>query len=113
MVDRHTIRHPGPRSVAVVSPHVALAAMVSIAATPILLAFVLVPRIAVLPAISFAALAMAAVAALAAWLRRAPRHGVKVTLWDVAGALVLIGCAAAMLTEAEHLVELFGSKPPL
>jgi hypothetical protein len=113
MADRHTIRHPGPRSVAVVSPHVALAAMVSIAATPILLAFVLVPRIAVLPAISFAALAMAAVAALAAWLRQAPRHGVKVTLWDVAGALVLIGCAAAMLTEAEHLVELFGSKPPL
>jgi hypothetical protein len=113
MADRHTIRHPGPRSVAVVSPHVALAAMVSIAATPILLAFVLVPRIAVLPAISFAALAMAAVAALAAWLRRAPRHGVKVTLWDIAGALVLIGCAAAMLTEAEHLVELFGSKPPL
>lgn len=106
---RHSIRHTGSRSVAVVSPHVALAVMVSIAATPILLALALVPRIAVLPAISFSALAMAAVAALAAWLRRAPRHGVKVTLWDVAGALVLIGCAAAMLTEAEHLVELFGT----
>ena len=111
MADRHTIRHPAPRSAAVVSPHMALTAMVAISATPILLAFVLVPRIAVLPAISFAALAMAAVAALAAWLRHAPRHGVKVTLWDVAGALVLIGCAAGMLTEAEHLVELFGPNP--
>jgi hypothetical protein len=109
MADRHTIRHPAPRSVAVVSPHVALAVMVSIAAAPILLAFALVPRIAVLPTISFAALAMAAIAALAAWLRRAPRHGVTVTLWDVAGALVLIGCAAGMLTEAEHLTELFAT----
>jgi hypothetical protein len=34
---------------------------------------------------------------------------VTVTLWDVAGALVLIGCAAAMLTEAEHLTELFAT----
>jgi len=86
MADRHTIRHAAPRSVAVVSPHVALAAMISIAAAPILLAFALVPRVAVLPT-----------------------HSVTVTPWDVAGALVLIGCAAAMLTEAEHLTELFAT----
>jgi hypothetical protein len=31
-----------------------------------------------------------------------------VTGWDVAGALVFIGCAAAMLSEPEHILPLFG-----
>ena len=111
MTDRRTVRTLNGRGAAVISAQAALALMVSVAAMPILLAMALVPPAAVLPAISFAAFAMAAIAVLAAWLRHAPRQGVSVTLWDVAGALVLIGCAAAMLTQPEHLVEIFGQKP--
>jgi hypothetical protein len=37
------------------------------------------------------------------------RRGARaVTAWDIAGAFALIGCAAAMLSESENVVNLLG-----
>jgi hypothetical protein len=52
---------------------------------------------------------MAAAAALAGWLRdRGPALG-RVTYWDVAGALTLIGIGAAAFMDPEQLVRIFES----
>lgn len=76
-------------------------------APAVLLAAVLPPAL-LLPSLSLAALALAALAASIAWIVGASRRGDHVTLWDVAGALTLIGCAAAMLSNRESILALFG-----
>ncbi|MFA6264726.1 MAG: hypothetical protein WC670_03295 [Pseudolabrys sp.] len=74
------------------------------------LIFLLPPEI-VLPLFSVAALAGAAIVALAALV--APRFAAlkPVNAWDVAGALTLIGCAAAILGEIEPLLEYLKPMP--
>ncbi len=71
----------------------------------------LVPRELVLPAVSVTALAAAAGVAAMAYL--SPRLAAlnPVNGWDIAGALTLIGCAAAILGEIEPLVEYFKPAP--
>jgi hypothetical protein len=63
-----------------------------------------VPRPLVLPVLSLTALGCAAVLALAAYWRRAPRHVDSITLWDLAGGAALIGFAAGMLTGPEQII---------
>ena len=96
------------RALSALSPHLTLGGLALLAAAPLMLAIALVPPAAVLPTISFAALGLAALVAGFAWWRKANRHGQTVTLWDVAGACVLVGCAAAMLTEPDNLMQVFG-----
>lgn len=79
-----------------------------VAAAGILTIVSLTPPTLILPVISLAATASAAVVALLAWLCGAERHSNDVTSWDVAGALVFIGFAAGMLTGPEQIGELFG-----
>lgn len=98
------------RGLSALSPHVTLGALSLLAAAPFMLAIAFVPPAAVLPTISLAALTLAALVAGYAWWRKANRHGQTVTLWDVAGACVLIGCAAAMLTEPDNLMQVFGTR---
>ncbi len=59
----------------------------------------------VLPAVSAVALAAAAVVAVVAFSMPATSRPGPVTAWDVAGALTLIGCAAAILGEIEPVIE--------
>jgi Flp pilus assembly protein TadB len=68
----------------------------------------LVPPILVLPVVSLATIAGAAVAALFAWWCGADRHSSSITSWDVAGALAFIGFAAGILTDSEQILRLFG-----
>jgi hypothetical protein len=110
MVDRRTARGLGERGLAALSPHFTLGTLVLLGALPILLVAMLVPQVAVLPTLSLSALTLAAGTAAIAWWRKASRRGNTITLWDVAGALMLIGCAAAMMTQPEHLLEVFGHK---
>jgi len=77
------------------------------AAAPILLLALMLPPALVLPALSLAALACAGPAAFVAWWCGARRDGDRVTLWDIAGATAFIGFAAGMLSDAEHVVQLF------
>ena len=110
MTDRRTPRSLTRRGYAALTPHLRLAGLVLLAALPILVAASLVPHAAVLPTLSLAALGAAAITAAIAWWRKAARHVATVTYWDLAGALVLIGCTAAILTETEPLLEFFGQR---
>jgi hypothetical protein len=67
----------------------------------------LFPAQLVLPVVSVALLAGAAILAAAAWWRGArPRAG-RVGLWDLAGAFAFIGFAASMLSAPGAVLPLF------
>ena len=61
----------------------------------------------VLPVVSLAFIFAAGLVALFAWWAKRPRAAGGLTPWDVAAALMLVGCAAAILGEIEHLIEFF------
>ncbi|RDV05260.1 hypothetical protein DXH78_12175 [Undibacter mobilis] len=68
-------------------------------------AILLMPPELVLPTLSVIALGGAAATAATAWLSPRLASLRPVSGWDIAGALTLIGCAAAILGEIEPLVE--------
>jgi hypothetical protein len=49
----------------------------------------------------------AAIAAIVAVLIRAERNSKNVTLWVIAGAFTMMGCAAAMLSEPDQVLRFF------
>src|SRR5215470_18364824 len=89
---------------AALNPVVLLIALAVATAVPLILLASFVPRPLVLPVLSLTALGCAAVLALAAYWRRAPRHVESITLWDLAGAAALIGFAAGMLTGPDQII---------
>jgi hypothetical protein len=89
-------------------PHATLAVLTALAAMPIVLLIPFAPRPLVLPILSLAAIAVAGLAALVAWVFPARPGGATITAWDVAGAFALIGCGAAMLSEPENVLNLLG-----
>ncbi len=50
---------------------------------------------------------VAAIAAILAVAIRTDKNSQNLNLWDVAGGLVLTGCAASVLGEPEHVSQLF------
>ena len=65
------------------------------------------PSALVEPAASTLLLVMAAAAALAGWLRGSGVDAARVTYWDAAGALTLVGIGAAALVDPDQLVRVF------
>ena len=61
----------------------------------------------VLPAFSILLFSDAAIAAIVACAIRARRISENVTLWDIAGALTMMGCAAAIFSEPDQVVRFF------
>jgi predicted benzoate:H+ symporter BenE len=61
----------------------------------------------VAPVASTLLLATAAAAALAGWLRGNQADAARLTYWDVAGGLTLVGIGAAALVDPEQLARLF------
>ena len=87
------------------------AAFAMAVAVPLFVMIAVLPLPVVLPAFSVWSLAAAAAIVLfALWRRTEARHGVDP--WDVAGAFTLIGCAAGILGEVEHMVEYLFSLSP-
>lgn len=78
------------------------------ALVPLGLILALAPPPLVLPLFALTAFATAALAALVAWWRGARWHMPGVTLWDLSGALALLGCAAATFARPENVLQLFG-----
>jgi hypothetical protein len=75
--------------------------------------FILVlPHSVVLPVFSLWALVAAACAAVLAILPRRARTSYAGAAWDMAGALTLVGCAAAILGEIEPIIELIRPSGP-
>ena len=61
----------------------------------------------VLPALSVLFFAAAALAAITALSIRTNKNTENLNLWDVAGGLVITGCAASVLGEPEQVAQLF------
>jgi hypothetical protein len=68
----------------------------------------LVPPLLALPALSLLSLTAAGIVALLAYFSGADRHADGITLWDIAGAFVLMWVAAGVLSEPDHVVRQFG-----
>lgn len=79
------------------------------AAVPLTLLAWLLPRPLVLPAVCLLAFAGAGAACTIAWLDRTSRQSQHASAWDVSGALVLIGCAAAILGDPNSIVQIVES----
>jgi hypothetical protein len=89
-------------------PNATLAAVAVAGSVPLLLIAALAPAGVVLPVFAVEAFVVAAVAAAVARLTSTPWGAPRVSLWDVCGAFTFIGCAAAMVSEPENLLKLFG-----
>jgi hypothetical protein len=79
---------------------------VLIAAPAFLMIRLLEPGI-VLPAFSVLLFSDAAIAAIVARAIHTRRTSENVTLWDIAGAFTMMGCAAAIFSEPDQVVRLF------
>jgi len=79
---------------------------VAVGASAIPLFYVLEPHL-VLTALSAMLFVTAAVAAIVALSVKTRKNSEKINLWDVAGGLVITGCAASVLGEPEHAAQLF------
>lgn len=83
-----------------------VALSIALAAPAVFIVYALEPHL-VLPALSvllFSAAALAVVIAL--WIRTG-KNTENVNLWDVAGGLVITGCAASVMGEPEQVAQLF------
>jgi predicted benzoate:H+ symporter BenE len=90
------------------SPHGLAAIVMALAGAPILLILALTPAAHVVQVVSLAMLAAAAAAAAYAWWTGAARGTGSITLWDIAGGLAFLGCAAGLLSEPAQVAHLFG-----
>jgi hypothetical protein len=70
-------------------------------------AVTVLPNALVAPVASTLLLVMAVAAALIGWLREGGADVARVTYWDVAGALTLVGIGAAALVEPDQLARVF------
>jgi uncharacterized membrane protein len=61
----------------------------------------------VLPAFSILLFAAAAIAAIVARSSHVYKNSATVTLWDIAGAFTMMGCAAAILSEPDQAAQFF------
>ena len=61
----------------------------------------------VLPAFSILLFLDAAIADIVARLIHAHRNSENVTLWDMAGAFTMMGCAAAIFSEPDQVAQFF------
>jgi hypothetical protein len=86
--------------------HIKLAAMAATAALPLMILASLLPRPLVLPVVCLIAVFGAGLVSFVAWKRDSRRDSRSVTAWDIAGALTFIACAAAIMSNPEHLVHL-------
>ena len=98
--------HPRWRMPEPLQSQIILAAMVAIAAMPLLLLASLVPRPLVLPTLCLVAIAGAGIVSFVAWSRGVTFDAPNVTAWDAAGALAFIACASAILSNPEHVISL-------
>jgi hypothetical protein len=98
---RHSLPERGWRGVAV-----ALAAAVAAGIAALAAAHFMLPQSHVFPVVAAGLIVAAATMALIAW--GAPREvgAVRTVYWDIAGALTLIGLAAALFGEPEQAVAL-------
>jgi len=88
-------------------PHVFLGTLAGGAAVSLALIASIVPTALILPVLSATAIAVALAVALLAWSTGSDRNSRRVTPWDVAGGLVLVGFVAGMMSDPVNVLQLF------
>ncbi|CAN5128436.1 hypothetical protein BH10PSE10_BH10PSE10_10130 [soil metagenome] len=83
-----------------------VALSVALAAPAVVVVYRFEPHL-VLPALSVLFFVAAALAAVTAFSTGTRRNTESVNLWDVAGGLVMTGCAASVMGEPEQVAQLF------
>jgi hypothetical protein len=68
----------------------------------------LAPPALAMPMLSIVSFTIAITLALLAYYTKVDRRAEGLTLWDVAGVAALIWIGAGMLSEPEHIIQLFG-----
>lgn len=112
MASDGSIRRPWASAVfARVEPQLRLAGLAALTAAPVVLVITAVPQPFILPTLAFVAFTVAAVTWLTAWGLNTACPSNDVSLWDAAGALVLIGCAAAMFSEPDIFLKTVNQQP--
>lgn len=81
-----------------------------VAAPALLIVFLLDSQL-VLPALSLLFFSDAMITALLALAKSGTATVSKISLWDIAGAFTMIGCAAAIFGEPDQVALLFGQTP--
>ena len=89
-------------------PHTAAAILMAAAAFPVLMIASLVPPSLLMPVLSLVSFLAAGVVALFAYYAGTDHRAPGITPWDVAGVFALIWIGAGMLSEPEHVIQLFG-----
>jgi hypothetical protein len=89
-----------------IGPEILFASAVILAFAVLAWATMALSRDWALPAVSTLLLVLAGAAALVAWLSERTADAGRVTYWDVAGALTLIGIGAAALVDPEQLARI-------
>jgi hypothetical protein len=87
-------------------PALTFAATVLLAFSALAAATAIMPRDAILPAISALFFLFAGVTALVAWRLGQTRNHRALSYWDIAGALTLFGICAGTLTDPDQFVRL-------
>jgi hypothetical protein len=85
-----------------------MAVLAGMAGGSVLMLGAYVPQPLVLPVVSLGSIALAGLTALFAWWNGSQRCSSTVTGWDISGAFALIGCGAAILSDTENVLQLFG-----
>lgn len=91
-------------------PTLILAVGLCAAATLTSLAFLSLPAAMALPAFSVISVATAAFVALLAWLTPHRIVAGRLDVWDIVGALTLIGISAALLSDPEQAIPLLEAR---
>jgi hypothetical protein len=89
------------------SPPQTVIAMFFALITPPFLSLLLVRPPFVLPSVSVISLVIAGVIALLAWATASKQDHAAITLWDLSGLYAFLGFAAGMLSEPEHMMEVW------
>ena len=87
-------------------PEVTFAAAVVTAFAALAACWALLPADVVLPAVSTLLFVMACLVAFLAWRLEPAREQIRVTYWDVAGALTLFGICVASQIDPDQMVRL-------
>jgi hypothetical protein len=106
---RQGLAHGGIASA--LRPYVVVGAIATVEAIPLVLVAYLVPAPFLLPILSIIFLAAGGILALVACCIRADRNSDRVTVWDVAGACVLLGFAAGIFSSPQDVVAAFAIAP--
>ena len=80
----------------------------AVAALPAVVLAAHLPTDVLMPAWAILAFTTALVAAVMGWLTRASRQAATATIWDFAGACVLIGVATGTFSESVQVSQLLG-----